>query len=163
MLIQGLPETFWVVTRPTKVSTLVDILFPCTFSQLMNQVRGGLHEDEIVGIYADEDEAMLTARELLGEFPVRPQDALFAEVVVNVMVKPNTEDISAKDLANAAVEAVRNAVRRAEQAGHEHRLKDQVALGMSEVVELKNQLTAIGSQVVWERASKPGSRGKGAF
>jgi hypothetical protein len=144
MLIRGLPEKFFVVTKPSPVSTVEDILFPCDFERLMLQIRGGLQEDEIVGIFADEDEARLTARELVGEFPVRPCDALFAEVVVHVMVKPNDKEMTAKELAQAAVEAVRNAVRRAEQAGHEHRLKDQVALGMSESVELRNQTVAIG-------------------
>ncbi len=56
MKIHGLPEEFWVVTRPTEFSTSEDICFPCTFTRLMNQVRGGLNEDEIVGIYADEGE-----------------------------------------------------------------------------------------------------------
>ena len=69
---------------------------------------------------------------------------LTVEVVVHVMAIPKDEDISAKELAQAAVEAVRNAVRRAEQAGHEHRLKDQVALGMSEVVEMKDMTAVIG-------------------
>ena len=32
----------------------------------MNQVRGGLHEDEIVGIYADEDEATAGGDAALG-------------------------------------------------------------------------------------------------
>jgi hypothetical protein len=145
MLIHGLPEKFWIVTKPSPVSGLEDILFPCTFERLMLQVRGGLQEDEIIGIFADEDETRLTGMELLGEHPVRPQDALFAEVVVHVMVKPNDKEMTARELANAAVEAVRNAVRRAEQAGHEHRLKDQVSLGIGEVVELKSQLTATGS------------------
>jgi hypothetical protein len=96
MLIHGLPERFWVVTKPSPVSGLEDILFPCDFGRLMLQIRGGLQEDEIVGIFADEDEARLTGMELLGEHPVRPQDALFAEVVVNVMVTPNAEEMTAR-------------------------------------------------------------------
>ena len=76
-----------------------------------------------MGIYANKDEARLTARELLGDFPVRPCDALFAEVVVHVMVVPNTEEMTARDLANAAVEAVRNAVRQGEKTGLRHRLE----------------------------------------
>ena len=144
MLIHGLPEKFWVVTKPSPVSTLADICFGCTFEQLMLDVRGGLKEDEIIGIFADEDEARLAARELLGEYPIRPQDALTVEVVVHVMIVPNSQDISAKELARAAVEAVSNAVSRAEKEGHEHRLKNQVSLGMSEVVELRNMLPVIG-------------------
>ncbi len=144
MKIHGLPEKFWVVTKPSPVSGLEDILFPCDFERLMLQVRGGLQEDDIVGIYADEDEARLMARELLGEFPIRPQDGLTVEVVVHVMAIPKSEDISARELAQAAVEAVGNAVCRAEKKGHEHRLKDRVSLGMSDVVEMKDMTAVIG-------------------
>jgi hypothetical protein len=144
MRIEGMPEKFWVVTKSSPVSTLVDIYFPCDFERLMLQVRGGLQEDDIVGIYADEDEARLTGMELLGEFPVRPQDALFAEVVVNVMVKPKTEDISARELAQAAVEAVGNAVCLGERTGLRHRLEGRVSMGFGEVVELKNMTAVIG-------------------
>ena len=81
---------------------------------------------------------------LLGKCPVRPQDAVVAEVVVNVIVTPNNEEMAAKELGEAAVEAVRNAVLRAEKEGHQHRLKDRVSLGVSEVVELRNQFTVVG-------------------
>jgi hypothetical protein len=110
----------------------------------MRQARGGLNEDDIVGIYADETEARQAAGRLLGEYPVRPQDALAVEVIVHVMVTPRNEEMTARELAEAAVEAVRNAVHDAERRGHRHRLEDQVSLGMSDVVELHNQLTAIG-------------------
>ena len=103
----------------------------------------GLQGDEILGIYADEDEARLAGMELLGDFPVRPQDALFAEVVVHVMVKPNDEEMTAKELANAAVEAVRNAVRQGEEAGFRHGLQGQVSLGAG-TVDLRNQTVAVG-------------------
>ena len=144
MKTYGLPEEFFIVTKPSPGSTLEDILFPCTFSRLMNQVRGGLNEDEIVGIYADEDEARAEAMVLLGKHPVRPQDALIAEVVVNVTVMPKSEEMTAKELSRAAVEAVSNAVRIAEERGHQHRLADRVSLGMSEVVELKSMITVVG-------------------
>ena len=70
-----------------------------------------------------------------------------AEVLVHVMVTPKSEEMTAKELGEAAVEAVANAVHDAEQRGHRHRLKDQVSLGMSAVVELHNQLTVIGQVV----------------
>ena len=69
MKTQGLPERFCVVTKPSPGSTLEDILFPCTFERLMLQVRGGLNEDEIVGIFADEAEARQAAARLLGNIP----------------------------------------------------------------------------------------------
>jgi hypothetical protein len=144
MKIEGMPDKFWLVLKPSPVSQLDDICFACTFERLMNQARGGLQEDEIAGIYANETEARKTAARLLGEFTVRPQDAVCAEVVVHVMVKPNNEELTAKELANAAVEAVRNAVRSAEERGHHHRLEGRVSLGISEVVELRNQFTVVG-------------------
>lgn len=155
MLISGLPERFFVVTKPSPVSQMCDICFLCTFGQLMLQVRGGLKEDDIVGIYGGEDEARLAAMELLGEFPVRPQDALFAEVLVHVMVQPN-EDIAAKDLAKAAVEAVHNALRQTEAAGLRHRLAGRATMGFGDLVELKSHLTATGSQVVLCKNHVPG-------
>ena len=126
MKTHGMPEPFWIVLKPVARSTLEDICFPCTFPRLMNQVRGGLHEDEIVGIYADETEARQAAARLLGKYPVRPQDIVFVEVVVNIQVQPNHEEMTARDLAKAAVEAVKNAVRQAEEAGFTHRLQGQI-------------------------------------
>lgn len=65
MKIQGLPEQFWVVVQPTAVSELGDICFSCDFTQFACQVRGGLHEDDIVGIFADENEAAEVGQQLL--------------------------------------------------------------------------------------------------
>jgi hypothetical protein len=144
MKTHGMPERFWVVLQPSPVSALEDICFPCTFDRLIRQARGGLQEDEIVAVYADEGEARKAAERLLGRFPVRPQDALAVEVVVHVMVIPNDEEMPADEMTKAAVEAVSNAVRDAEQRGHRHRLEGRVSLGMSETVELKNMLAPRG-------------------
>jgi hypothetical protein len=65
MKIHGLPETFWVVASPSPVSQLGDICFECNFRQFALQVRGGLDEDRIVGIFADETEAKELAEKLL--------------------------------------------------------------------------------------------------
>jgi len=144
MEIRGMPEQFWVVTKPSPVSQLWDICFAVTFGGLMNQVRCVLTEDEIAGIYADEDQAKDAAMRLLGKHPVRPQDSAFFEVVVHVMVQPKAEGLIARELGAAAVEAVRSAIRLAEERGHRHRLGDRVSLGMSEVVELRNQIVVYG-------------------
>lgn len=144
MKVHGMPEQFWLVTKPSPVSALEDICFRCTFERLLLQGRGGLHEDEIVGIHADEVEARQAALRLLGKYPVRPQDAVFAEVVVHVMAEPIAEELTARELGEAAVEAVLNAVHRAEEQGHRYRLKDRVSLGMSDVAELRNMLTVVG-------------------
>ena len=143
MEIQGMPERFWVVTKPSPASELDDICFASTFTELMSRARGWLSEDEIVGVYADEDEAKGEALLLLGKNPVRPQDALFAEVVVNVMVVPKVEEMAARELGEAAVEAVANAMRLAEERGHHCRLKDQVSLGVG-TVTLQKLLTTVG-------------------
>ena len=143
MKVHGLPERFWIVTEPSPFSTMEDICFACTFERLMLQVRGGLNENEIVGIFDDETEAQRATARLLGDEPVRPQDAVAVEITVHVMVIPTSEDISARDLAQAAVEAVRNAVRQAEAAGFRHRLEDRVSLGAG-TVELRNIVTTVG-------------------
>ncbi len=144
MKIQGLPETFWVVLMPSSVVELSDILFPCSFIGLLDRVHGGLHEDEIAGIYADHGEAKAESLRLLGMYPVLLREALFAEVMVRVMVQPKVEGLTARELGEAAVEATRNAIRLAEQRGHQHRLENRVALGISEVLELRNLVIAGG-------------------
>jgi hypothetical protein len=144
MKIQGMPERFWLVLKPSSVVELSDICFACDFGGLMDRVRGGLHEYEIAGIFADEAEAREATMQLLGKFPVRVEDACFAEVVVNVMVQPRVEALTARELGEAAVEAVRSAIRLAEERGHQHRLGDRAALGMSEVVALQNQIVVYG-------------------
>ena len=144
MKIHGIPEKFWVVTKPSPVSEMEDICFAYTFERLLRQGRGGLQEDEIAGIHADEGEATDAALRLLGKYPVRPQDAVFAEVVVNVMVTPIAEELTARELGEAAVEAVLNAVHHAEESGHQYQLKDRVRLGMSQVAELRNMQTVVG-------------------
>ena len=65
MKLQGLPEWFWVVTVPTLYSSIGDICFRCDFRQFALQVRGGLNENSIVGIYADEAPAQVEAKRLL--------------------------------------------------------------------------------------------------
>ncbi len=68
MKLKGLPEFFWIVTVPTPHSTLGDICFQCDFQQFAQQIRGGLDEHTIVGIYGDEVEARAEAERLLAVF-----------------------------------------------------------------------------------------------
>ncbi len=65
MKAQGIPEWFWVVTVPTLYSSIGDICFRCDFRQFALQVRGGLDENTIFGIYADEAIARAEAKRLL--------------------------------------------------------------------------------------------------
>lgn len=55
---------FWVVTKPTNVSTLGDIIFECDIKGLGNQFRGGLNSDDIVGWY-DKETATRIATDLM--------------------------------------------------------------------------------------------------
>jgi hypothetical protein len=143
MHIHGLPENFWVVTQPTPVSELNDICFACTFGRLMLQALGGLAAADIVGIFADENEAKKLAEKLLGEKIVRVQDAVAVEVLVHMAVRPIEKDLTLKALLNATLESVENAVRRAEQMGFEHQLAGKISLGAGPV-ELHNQIVAFG-------------------
>ena len=79
---------------------------------------------------------------------VRTQDAAFMEVAVavKVMAAPH-EDMTAGELAEAAVEAVANAVREGEEAGFRHRLVGKVSMGAG-TIELRNQLVVRSSQDV---------------
>ena len=65
MQVHGLPETFWVVVSPSPASELGDCCFECDFRRFALQVRGGLHEDEIVAIFAEEQPAVELAERLL--------------------------------------------------------------------------------------------------
>ena len=65
MKTHGVPETFWFVVSPTLDSELGDICFECDFQRFAQQIRGGLDERTIVGIFADHAEALGLAEKLL--------------------------------------------------------------------------------------------------
>ena len=58
-------SNFWVVTEPTKDSTIADIAFVTTPRRIALQIRGGLDVDKIVAYYTKEDEAITHARMLI--------------------------------------------------------------------------------------------------
>ena len=66
----GIPEWFWVVTVPTPYSSIGDICFRCDLRQFAQQIRGGLDEQTIVAVHADEAAARAEARRLLSMFVV---------------------------------------------------------------------------------------------
>lgn len=76
MKIQGMPETFWVVISPTDNSDLGDICFKVDFRTFALQVRGGLDIEEIIGIYADDEDAKDTAMKLLAARNVEEPDSV---------------------------------------------------------------------------------------
>jgi hypothetical protein len=143
MKIHGMVNKFFVVTKPSPVSELADICFSCTYEQFMLQVRGGLKEEDIVGIFIDDAEAKRMAMKLVGKAIIRTSDAILVDVLVNIQVVPTNRNMTAGVLAGAAVEAVGNAVRKAEEEGFRHGLGDQVSMGMGEV-RLQNHLTLFG-------------------
>ena len=67
------PETdeigsFWVVEKPSTSATLDDICFECeNIAYLINQVRGGLSEKDIKGVFVKEVKAKKLVEKLLAE------------------------------------------------------------------------------------------------
>jgi len=57
--------SFWVVTNPSKDSTLNDIVFESNVKGMMLQVGGGLRERDIASIYKNERSAKLKGHKLL--------------------------------------------------------------------------------------------------
>lgn len=58
-------KNFWLVTKPTRLSVMVDICFETDIQGLAQQVKGGLKAEEIHGMYTDEQEARRIAQGLL--------------------------------------------------------------------------------------------------
>jgi len=50
-------QNFWVVTKPTKHSKLIDILFSADMKRMALQFKGGLTGGEIIGIFTTKSEA----------------------------------------------------------------------------------------------------------
>ncbi|OFX31050.1 MAG: hypothetical protein A2X08_18290 [Bacteroidetes bacterium GWA2_32_17] len=53
---------FWVVTKPTKQSVLIDILFNADMKRMEFQFKGGLSSKEIIGIFTTKNEAEKVAK-----------------------------------------------------------------------------------------------------
>ena len=81
MITHGFPETFWFVVSPTPNSELGDICFECDFERFARQIRGGLDEQTIVGIFVDQTEAVELAERLLRAIqqPTEEPDIRFHE------------------------------------------------------------------------------------
>lgn len=56
---------FWVVTRPSRDSEVIDICFESDILYLANQIRGGLKEIDIIGFYRNEKKATDRAKKLI--------------------------------------------------------------------------------------------------
>ena len=60
--------SFWVVEKPSTSATLDDICFECeNIAYLINQVRGGLSEKDIKGVFCKEAKATKLAEKLLAD------------------------------------------------------------------------------------------------
>ena len=55
-------QNFWVVTKPTIRSTLVDILFSADMKRMELQFKGGLSGSEIIGTFTTKNEAEKVAK-----------------------------------------------------------------------------------------------------
>ena len=53
---------FWGVTKPSKKSELVDILFNANMKRMEIQFKGGLTGNEIIGIFTTKNEAQKVAK-----------------------------------------------------------------------------------------------------
>ena len=58
---------FWVVTKPTELSMVVDICFETDLAGLQRQFAGGLDAKDILGIWLDRYAAERAAQRLLEE------------------------------------------------------------------------------------------------
>lgn len=58
-------KSFWVVTRPTAVSTLPDICFKSSPREIGFQFLGGLKPGDVVGFYQSERTAKHLAQSML--------------------------------------------------------------------------------------------------
>ena len=57
--------SFWVVTKPTKDSTIADCCFSSTINNMIIQKQGGLKQEEIVGFFKDKEDAETKTKELI--------------------------------------------------------------------------------------------------
>jgi len=53
---------FWLVTKPTKKSKLIDILFHADMKRMELQFNGALSGKEIIGIFTNRNEAEKVAK-----------------------------------------------------------------------------------------------------
>jgi hypothetical protein len=58
-------KSFWVVTKPSKLSVIEDICFKANIRYMQNQFLGGLKSSEIIGIYQFATEAKEKAQKAL--------------------------------------------------------------------------------------------------
>lgn len=62
-------KKFWIVTKPTRLSVLIDICFETTPAGLARQGAGGLKPEDIHGMYTTQAEALTEAQALLDARP----------------------------------------------------------------------------------------------
>lgn len=55
-------QNFWVVTKPTKRSTLIDILFSADMKRMELQFKGGQSGSAIIGTFTTKNEAKKVAK-----------------------------------------------------------------------------------------------------
>mgnify|MGYP006921349309 CR=1 FL=1 len=64
--------SFWIITKPkSQRSTRDDIMFECTLVSFINQIKGGLTKEEILGVFKVKSDANRFATETLKEYGAR--------------------------------------------------------------------------------------------
>lgn len=58
-------KKMWLVTWPTAISELADVLWECDWISLGNAFKGGLDGSEVCGLYHNEQQATNVAQSLL--------------------------------------------------------------------------------------------------
>jgi len=70
--VYGMPDSFWVVKKPSGGASLKDIMVNFTFTDFMLQTGSGLSSNDLAGIFADEHSAREEAERLLGKNDIPP-------------------------------------------------------------------------------------------
>ena len=87
--------SFWVVEKPSISSTLDDICFECeNVAYLINQVRGGLNEKNIVGLFTKEAKAKKMAEKLLADLDKKKNEVKAAAEAYKKMKEETLAKVS---------------------------------------------------------------------
>ena len=87
--------SFWVVEKPSTSATLDDICFECeNVAYLINQVRGGLSEKNIVGLFTKEAKAKKMAEKLIADLEKKKNEVKAAAEAYKKMKEETLAKVS---------------------------------------------------------------------
>lgn len=103
-------DKFWVVTKPTNISTLADILFESHLSGqggMEYQFLGGLKGEDIVGVFSKYEEAKAVADTLLADIKKKnPKKELIQEELKEEKKEPVKEEVKQFDTVKEMVSSI---------------------------------------------------------